>query len=110
MFAPQSSNQRVREAGQLLAELVDASGASKVEVWRRPHGDGSPEIELVQHLWGSGVGWYVQQRLALDGLQAQGLCAALGAIQPASAQPPTRPISVRTESEDNVIRLVFPTG
>lgn len=90
---------RSHPAGQLLAELVAADGRTKVELWLHP-GD-APRLELVQYHWGSGVGWYVQQRLALDAEQAAGLAAALAGVSLASSPRP------RAEVDGNVIRLLF---
>jgi len=92
---------RSHPAGQLLAELIAADGRTKVELWLHP-GD-APRLELVQYHWGSGVGWYVQQRLALDADQAASLKAALAGVS-LSPAPASRP---RAEVDGNVIRLLF---
>src|SRR5688500_8324575 len=75
----QGSNPPVRApqspARQLVGELYSADNHRKVEVWRCGAG---AELEIRQLLWGSGVGWYVQQSLTLDAGQSGGLQALLG--------------------------------
>src|SRR5437868_1595716 len=97
---------------QLLGELHHDADSERVEVWLRRRGDGSPELELVQFLWGSGVGWYVHKSLVLDSQQAGALHALVGPVasEPAPALAPSarpRRSLPPVEREGNVIRLKF---
>jgi hypothetical protein len=89
----------------MLAELPAASTRHKVEVWSRTEEDGSTSLELVECSWGSGVGWYVQKRVRLDGAQVEALRTLMAGLT-AGAPRPRRslPTVVR---EDGAIRLLF---
>jgi len=93
---------------QSLGTLNGATRETKVEVRSRTAEDGSPVVELVEYSWGSGLGWYVQKRIALDGEQVQVLQSLLSTVAPAveTRQPVlSHPLAIR---EDNLIRLIFP--
>lgn len=99
---------------QLVGELHHAGDTEKVEVWLRRREDGSPELELVQFLWGSGVGWYVHKSLALDHQQAGALHGLLGPVASEPVPVPghealrrPRRLLPPVEQEGNVIRLKF---
>lgn len=100
---------------QLLGELQGADERERVELWLCQGEDGDTGVELVQYHWGSGVGWYVQKRMALDGGQARALQALLAPVaktipfRPAGFRPPetARPRRPRVERDGNVIRLRF---
>lgn len=91
----------------MLGELPSADSRTRVELWERTGEDGSTLLDLVEYSWGSGLGWYVQKRMTLDGAQAQALRSILA---PAVTAPPTpRLIQPRppVQRDGNVVRLVF---
>src|SRR5262245_52153404 len=121
MAVNQGSN-RWREApapeqGELLGELNSADGQERVEVRLRSDENGRPTVELAQFHWGSGVGWYLQKTMILDGAQAHAFQALLAPIA-ASLTPPPTPSAAprrrapprelpRVEQDGNVVRLLF---
>jgi hypothetical protein len=102
------------EGPRLLGELPATSGREKIEVWSRSEEDGSTVLELVEYCWGSGLGWYVQKRVALDPDQVRLLSGLLSGFKPTEtpAAPLATPGLKRTapaaSREGNVISLRFP--
>jgi hypothetical protein len=96
---------RAEDGYEKLGELPAASTRHKVEVWSRTEEDGSLSLELVECSWGSGVGWYVQKRVRLDGAQVEALRVLLGAGLVAAPRP-RRPLPTIVR-EEGAIRLLF---
>jgi len=100
------------EGPRLLGELPATSGREKIEVWSRSEEDGTTVLELVEYRWGSGLGWYVQKRVALDPDQVRLLTGLLGTLTPTEVAAPPAPRLKRTvpaaSREGNVIALRFP--
>src|SRR5687768_6037489 len=90
-----------------LGELPGSSEQDKIEVWSRTAEDGSSLLELVEYSWGSGLGWYVQKRLTLEGGQVAALRALLAPEEQPLAAPRLRQPLPGVEREGNVIRLPF---
>ena len=89
-----------------LGEVVNSAGDQMVELWSFTAEDGTDHLELVEHQWGSGIGWYPQKRMVLDADQLGALKMLLEKVSVArpAAQAPAG--SVR-EHEDNVLLLPF---
>jgi hypothetical protein len=113
-----SRSAREEPGSDLLGEIHGTEGQEKVEVWVRRRADRDVEVELIQFMWGSGVGWYVQKSMTLDGPQAralQALLLPLTASAPTRMPTPSPPAQRRSprpqprvEQDGNVIRLLFP--
>jgi hypothetical protein len=105
---------QVRAAGpedgrEKLGELLSDSEQTKTEVWAATLSTGVTQLELVEHSWASGIGWYVQKRLTLDGSQAEALQALLCSGTPIAGPPRRAPgPPPLVEREGNILRLVFP--
>ena len=100
MLAPRTEN-----GDELLGELPGASGDHKVEIWKRRSEAGTCTVEMVEHKWGTGLGWYVHKRLTLDAAQWDMLTALLapGVL----TAPRLRGSSPSVVREENVVRLLF---
>ncbi len=86
-----------------LGELTGETAEDKIEVTLRMRPDGSQELELTQLAWGTGVGWFVQKTMTLDGAQMQQLKSLLTGVR-------TAKVSQKTHREGKPGRVIpFPT-
>ena len=88
-----------------LGEVIDSAGEQMVELWSFTAQDGTDHLELVEHHWGSGIGWYPQKRMVLDADQIASLKTLLDRVTVTRPAAPNVPASA--EREDNVILLPF---
>jgi hypothetical protein len=89
-----------------LGEVVNHAGEQMVELWSFTSEDGADHLELVEHNWGSGIGWYPQKRLVLDAGQISALKGLLDKVTVTPLGP--APVTVmRPEREDNILLLPF---
>jgi hypothetical protein len=65
----------------VLATIPQRSDNTMLELVMLPGADGSTNIELRSLAWGSGLGWYRQHTLQLDGAAAHHLIQALGVVE-----------------------------
>jgi hypothetical protein len=89
-----------------LGEVIDSAGEQMVELWSFTAEDGTDHLELVEHHWGSGIGWYPQKRMVLDADQIASLKTLLDRVT-VTRPAPSAPSPARAEHEDNVILLPF---
>jgi hypothetical protein len=86
-----------------LGELPGETAEDKIEVTLRMRPDGSQELELTQLAWGTGVGWFVQKTMTLDGAQMQQLKSLLTGVR-------TAKVSRKARREGEPGRVIpFPT-
>lgn len=86
-----------------LGSVQDASGEQLIEVWSYTDESGADHVELVEHSWGSGLGWYPQKRLSLDAEQIQALRGLLDKVAP----PPPPASAPRLQETGRVLYLPF---
>jgi hypothetical protein len=92
-----------------LGEVMDAAGEQMVELWSFTAEDGADHLELVEHHWGSGIGWYPQKRMVLDAGQVASLKTLLERVAVARPLPPVHAVAPQ-EREENILLLPFLTS
>ncbi len=75
-----------------LGELPGADAEEKIVVTLRVRPDGAQELELKQLRWGTGVGWYPQKTMTLDGAQMQQLKMILTGVRTPTPMRKTTPL------------------
>jgi hypothetical protein len=66
---------------EIMATIPQADGEAMLEVALTRDGAGRTMVELRSLVWGSGLGWYRQQTLTLDGTTASNLLCRLSSVR-----------------------------
>jgi hypothetical protein len=72
-------NKGMRE--EIIATIPQTDGEAMLEVALMHDGAGRTMVELRSLVWGSGLGWYRQQTLTLDGTTASNLLCRLSSVR-----------------------------
>ena len=81
LLSQQLQGQTDNKPEEVLATIPQRSGDTVLEVVMMHEANGATNIELRSLVWGSGLGWYRQHTLQLDGTAARSLIRALGVVQ-----------------------------
>jgi hypothetical protein len=81
LLGQQSHGQTEGKAEVRLATIPQKSDDTVLEIVMMHEANGATNVELRSLVWGSGLGWYRQQTLQLDGTTARNLIQALGIVQ-----------------------------
>jgi hypothetical protein len=66
---------------EIIATIPQADGEAMLEVALMHDGAGRAMVELRSLVWGSGLGWYRQQTLTVDGTTASNLLCRLSSVR-----------------------------
>jgi hypothetical protein len=66
---------------EVIAAIPQEGGDTVLEVALMHDGIGNTGVELRYLIWGTGLGWYRQHTLTLDGTAARALLRTLGTVQ-----------------------------
>src|SRR5688500_5245436 len=72
-------NKGMRE--EIIATIPQVDGKAMLEVALMHDGAGKTMVELRSLVWGSGLGWYRQQTLTVDGTTASNLLCRLSSVR-----------------------------